>query len=71
MFKCPICGNNSYSIVSPEMPGIYKCNKCSVLFCYPDKFGKTGSINIGGKWLPTCPPTPGVVISEPIKMTRL
>jgi ribosomal protein L37AE/L43A len=68
MFICPICSNKSYSIVSPEMSGIYRCDGCSVLFCHPEKFG---NINTGGKQVPTYPPIPGVVISEPIKLTRL
>lgn len=71
MFTCPICSNNSYSIVSSEMPGIYRCDGCSVLFCHPEKFGKVKNVNTGGKQTPTYPPIPGVVISEPIKLTRL
>lgn len=71
MFTCPICFKDSYSIISPEIPGVYKCDGCSVLFCRPEKFGKIKNTNTGDKQLPTYPPIPGVVISEPIKITRL
>ena len=37
MFKCSICGSNSYTKVLSE---IFKCDGCSVLFSDPNMFSK-------------------------------
>lgn len=39
MFMCPVCGNNSYSI-SMRAKNVFKCNRCSVIFETPSKFGR-------------------------------
>ena len=39
MFKCPICGSNSYSL-SLRVKNLFKCNGCAVTFETPSKFGR-------------------------------
>jgi transcription elongation factor Elf1 len=39
MFKCPVCGSNSYSI-SLRVKNSFKCNGCTVSFETPSKFGR-------------------------------
>lgn len=39
MFKCPICGSNSYSL-SLRVKNLFRCNKCTVTFETPSKFGR-------------------------------
>jgi len=74
VFTCPICGNNTYTKVLSE---IFKCDRCSVLFGDPDRFGKktnkqtqevktevkTGNAHV-------FPGGIGAVVSAPIKLNR-
>ena len=71
MYACPICGSNSYSRFSLEE--IYQCGGCSILFSNPEKFGKITNIKPikQNNEVRTHPTTPGVVVSEPIKLRKL
>lgn len=39
MFVCPVCGSDSYSL-SMRVRNAFKCNKCSIVFESPLKFGR-------------------------------
>lgn len=73
MFTCPVCGNKSYSEVLSEM---FKCDKCSVLFSDPLKFGNTNSEQ-STKFKPgqilskAYTNNIGGVVSTPIKLRRV
>lgn len=74
MFTCPICGNHSCTVLS-FLSELLKCDKCSVIFDDPVKFGsvdtKQKEQNKVTDSIRTYPHIPGVVISEPVKLRRL
>lgn len=77
-FKCPICGNGSYSELLSE---IFMCDNCSVHFSNPAKFSAASKENKQNKQTDTivkkqvgqpvmAPSSVGMVVSTPIKLNR-
>ena len=73
MFVCPVCGNNSCSEV---LSGMFECDKCSVLFSDPSKFGNINSkqkkqdTKFNHEQAHIYPNNVGGIVSAPIKLRR-